>query len=553
MNKQNKITRTRQSSRSRSRSVRGRRRLRNPRVKNARINRRIRNINRQFRAVRRRPAPRGNVTRNRRQVALLAAGVAPAPVIEAEPADPNLSAESLWQLSCCRPGRYTSPYIIDGRVRSDICTGVGQTSYSETVTPAGDDYTLILFYPQIATINATVSGLHIDPAFDPITGAVNVTTLNTVDVPYADVWGNIAGFSDKFFVHNASLDIVLRAATVTTAGSVWIGSFNFNNVRTQNITLSMLKNRGKEIDLKETTRFSLKNTVGNRELVDYAGAVTQADATIANEKICYALISANPFQNITTGANVPFVIDITTNCNYAWTPDIGVPMLAKMGYSNISNYREPSKSEQALCQTLDDVLVVYPMLVSEADTGFIKSSLITASLGKKLDTDVVKRLSLHWERDDSSRFLPHENSSHMWSDIPDDSHPDLSQLSLFLTWESARECTTTDIESLPPEVLDKYDEMDSIRNELVQMIQNHNSHDRRRARTIRKLPQRSNTRHGKTSQQYLFDEDWRSYDYVWNRLVANDLDTSLAISKIDIVPTPDKRDRSISSKALNKK
>lgn len=460
--------------------------------------------------------------------ALERAGIAPSRIIEAEPANPFISAESLWQISSCQPGRHVSPYVIEGRVRNDILTGIGQTTYAQNATVTAGTYMAIFWYPQIATLNGSTSGLKIVNL--NASGAGSFLTIADLGsgVSYETVYGVVSGFTDKFFVHNGSLSVVLRAPKATAAGSVWIGSFTYSQLRVQNVTVGFMQNIGKEFDLKLSPNFSLKNTVENRDIVDYAGAVNVADAQVGNEKVCFALISPGAFQSLTDSSNIAYLIDVQTSVNYAWTPDISVPMLAKMAY-NSTRHPQPTKLELDLCQELDDVLTGYPCIVSDADTETIKSGLAMCSGGGRPTQDVLSSLSFKWDR--NRRSSPSTAADMSFGLMLDIDRPimDLSPVYSFLSWVARREGSIIDFDTLPPEILDLYDEFEALRDDLINRMKSLQTTQAEYAQTIRNLPCREYVKHGKTTLQYFYDEDWHTWEYVWSRLSASELESVISL------------------------
>lgn len=438
----------------------------------------------------------------------------------AAPDDPRMSAESQWQLSCCQPGTIHSPYVIDDKVRQDICTGVGKSDRIEAAS--GLSYVCIFWFPHIGTIgNGSGFYITVAAAADPITQA-DLITLQTAGTA---LYGDTAGFSDRFYVYSGSLDVVLRAPEATRSGSVWIGSISWAQFQTNPKTVTQLRQRAKEFDLKDSARFSLKSTVLDRNIVDYinrgAGTPESFQAPIWNEVISYAIISPQAFRNITDGASVNYSVDINVRVNYAWVPEFTAPMLTGAGVGNRTQHPPPTETERALNEELNNIIPQYPMIVPDSDVETIKRALQMALKSQKYTLDPLQPLASFWAADHRSRIHIPDNGMRLYtSPVIGGPSPGALNLASFLKWEPGREASVMDLDSLPPDILDKYDEFDELRRQIVEMIEVLKKEDDETRSKIKLLETRTFVKHGESIIQYRYDGDWRAFDYVFSRLSA---------------------------------
>lgn len=448
-------------------------------------------------------------------------GTMSAEMMNAAPEDPRMSAESQWQLACCRPGTTHTPYVIDEKVRQDLPTGVGKTDL--LANHSGQFYVLFMWFPHIGTIGGG-SGYYsvIGNGGD----LVNFADVIGGQVNSAAVYGDVAGFTDKFYVFNGSLDIVLRAPEATRSGSVWIGSISWSQLQAGARSFNQLRQRAKEFDLKDSARFSLKATVSDREIVDYlnrgAGTADGVNAPIWNELVAYAIISPQAFRNITNGDPVAYNADINVRVNYAWVPEFTAPMLTGTGVGNRTNHPPPTEYEKALTDELDLIIPHYPMIVPESEYNVIKAALHTALRGQKYNLDPLQSMANFYAQDYRSRIHVQDTGMRLYAPkpLPHQITPAILNLASFLKWEPGREAGIVDLDSMPPDILEKYDEFDALRSEVVIMIEGLNKTEIDISLKIRSLENRQTQRHGETIVQYRYDDDWRSYDYVFSRLLA---------------------------------
>lgn len=496
---------------------------------------------------RRAPRKRGEAYKGRRKQALLEAGIVAPDTAQVRPMDPSTSLESQYQLAGCSPGNFECPFVVDGKVRSDLATSIGSNSYIQTVTPNATDYMVICWYPSLGQTVLNASGLYmslIGPA-----GTVSTIDLTTGAVGSVPVWGVTGGFADKFTPFHSSLEIILRATAVTVAGSVWIGSFTWSNITQNLMTVPFLRSRAKEYDLKESCRFSLRNSIQERALIDASGTAAVADSLAFSERVAYALISPGAFLNITTGAPTPFTIDTTIRANYVFAPDVAIPMLSRMTGARFSGHASPTPAEAALCDELEDAISPYPEIVPNDIVDEISRALHLAARGKKSDNHPLAKLSTKWSKKDN--FTWTGSAGHWVTDTLKDqieNYQDLTSLVGILEWSPTREAASCDLERLNPDILDLYDEFDDTRQRLIDVLKESAQKETEIRERIKKLETRQHTKHGKTLSQYFFDDDWRSYDYVRSRLDQLSLPEAKSVTTIFTVP--ESRDK---SKSLNRK